>query len=93
MKGNGGNPISMGQIKADVFMTEAAINKADSMSSKAGKFYRGQAGYHLQQAAEKLIKKQIYDAGVSVNNAKMYRHSLDDPMAYAASIGISLDAE
>jgi hypothetical protein len=90
MKGSTENPISIGQIKADLFMAEAAINKSDAMTSKAGKFYRGQAGYHLQQAAEKLIKKQIYDSGISINNAKMYRHSLADLMAYADSIGVNL---
>jgi len=90
MNDNSKNPISMGQITADLFMAKAAIDKADSMSSKEGKFYRGQAGYHLQQAAEKMIKIQIYNSGVPVDNAKMYRHSLGDLMSYAASIGIQL---
>ena len=56
------NPLSFGQIEADLFMAGAAIDKAESLTSKAGKYYRGQAGYHLQQAAEKLIKIQIYDS-------------------------------
>ena len=63
------NPVSFGQIEADLFMADAAIQKSESLSSKAGKFYRGQAGYHLQQAAEKLIKVQIYDSGVPLNYA------------------------
>jgi len=90
MSGNQNNPLSMGQIEADLFLADTAIQKAETLSSKAGKFYRGQAGYHLQQAAEKLIKIQIYDSGVIVNNAKMYRHSLDDLMTYAASIGVTI---
>ena len=60
------------------------------MSSKAGKYYRGQAGYHLQQAAEKLIKIQIYNSGVQINYAKLYRHSLDDLITYAMSLGITI---
>ncbi len=90
MNGKVNNPFSFGQIDADLFMADAAIKKAESMSSKSGKFYRGQAGYHLQQAAEKLIKIQIYDSGVKVDNAKMYRHSIDDLLTYADSIGIGI---
>lgn len=83
-------PISFGQIEADLFVAEATIKKADSMTSKAGKFYRGLAGYHLQQAAEKLIKIQIYSSGKSISNSKMYRHSLDDLITYAESLDIPL---
>lgn len=41
MNDKSANPFSLGQIKADLFMASAAIQKAESMSSKAGKFYRG----------------------------------------------------
>ncbi len=84
------NPFSAAQIHADLFVAAAAIQKADTLSSKAGKHLRGLAGYHLQQAAEKMIKIQIYDSGIQVNPAKMYRHSLDDLITYAESLGISL---
>ena len=40
MSGKTNNPISLGQIEADLFMAKAAIEKAESMSSKSGKFYR-----------------------------------------------------
>ncbi len=72
------NPLSFGQIEADLYMAEVAIRKAESLSNKAGKYYRGQAGYRLQQATGKLIKYQVYNSGVEINNTKMYRHSLDD---------------
>ena len=84
------NPFSFKQIEADLYMADTAIQKADSLSSKEGKYYRGQAGYHLQQAAEKLVKIQMYETGVKLNNAKIYRHSLDDLMSYASSCEISL---
>lgn len=90
MSARTGNPLSIGQIEADLYMADSAIKKAETLSSKAGKYYRGQAGYHLQQAAEKLIKIQIYDSGVAVDNSRMYRHSLDDLITYAASLGITL---
>ena len=90
MPGNSGNPLSLGQIDADLFMAEAAIREAESCSNKSGKFLRGLAAYHLQQASEKLIKIQIYASGVRIDNAKMYRHSLDDLIVYASSLGISL---
>ena len=90
MQDNAGNPLSFGQIQADLFVAQATIKKAEELSSKAGKYYRGQTGYHLQQAAEKLIKIQIYESGVTINNAKMYRHSLDDLISYAESLGFQI---
>ncbi len=45
------NPLSLGQINADLFVADATIQKAGEVSSKAGKHLRGLAGYHLQQAA------------------------------------------
>ena len=83
-------PLTYGQIEADLFVAKATIEKAKELSSKAGKYYRGQAGYHLQQAAEKLIKIQIYNSGVPINHAKLYRHSLDDLITYAMSIGVTI---
>lgn len=84
------NPLSFKQIEAGLYMADMAIKKSDSLSSKDGKYYRGQAGYHLQQAAEKLIKIQMYESGIKLDNVKIYRHSLDDLMSYATSCGINL---
>ena len=53
----------MARIKADIFLVEAAIAEAEKLSSKDAKYIKGQAGYHLQQAAEKLIKIQLYASG------------------------------
>lgn len=91
MNVNSNNPFSLAQVEADLYMADTAIQKAGSLSSKAGKFYRGQAGYHLQQAAEKMIKFQIYESGLKINNSKIYRHSLDDLITYGHSIGAKLN--
>ena len=56
---NNSNALNMAQIKADLFMAKAAINEASGLSPKAAKYIKGQAAYHLQQAAEKMIKIQI----------------------------------
>ena len=91
MPGTNPNPLSVAQIDADLFMADSAIRKSETISSKAGKHLRGLAGYHLQQAAEKLIKIQIYASGVPIDHSKMYRHSLDDLMVYAGTLGIALN--
>ena len=91
MPGTNPNPLSVAQIDADLFMADSAIQKSETISSKAGKHLRGLAGYHLQQAAEKLIKIQIYASGVPIDHSKMYRHSLDDLMVYAGTLGIALN--
>ena len=85
------NPLSIEQVEVDLFLANAAIQKAEELSSGKGKYYRGQAGYHLQQAAEKMIKLQIYDSNAEINNAKMYRHSLDDLITYAALLGVTIN--
>jgi len=90
MPGTNQNLLSVAQVDADLFMAASAIQKAETISSKAGKHLRGLAGYHLQQAAEKMIKIQIYDSGVQIDHSKMYRHSLDDLIGYALSLGINI---
>ena len=90
MPGTNQNLLSVAQVDADLFMAASAIQKAETISSKAGKHLRGLAGYHLQQAAEKMIKIQIYDSGVQIDHSKMFRHSLDDLIGYASSLGIPL---
>ena len=57
MPGNNLNPLSVAQIDADLFMADSAIRKSEEISSKVGKHLRGLAGYHLQQAAEKMSKE------------------------------------
>lgn len=90
MPGNNQSPLSVAQVDADLFMAASAIRKAETISSKAGKHLRGLAGYHLQQAAEKMIKLQIYGSGIKIDHSKMFRHSLDDLIGYAVSLGIPL---
>ena len=90
MPGTNQNLLSVAQVDADLFMAASAIQKAETISSKAGKHLRGLAGYHLQQAAEKMIKIQIYDSGVQIDHSKLFRHSLDDLIGYAFSLAIPL---
>ena len=44
MSGTNQNMLSVAQIDADLFMAVAAIQKAETISSKAGKHLRGLAG-------------------------------------------------
>ncbi len=80
----------MAQVQADLFIVGSAISEAEKLSPKEAKYIKGQAGYHLQQAAEKLIKIQIYASGKRLNPAKLYKHKLYDLISYANSLGINL---
>lgn len=82
--------LTMSQVQADLFSAEDAIKRAESLSSKQAKYIKGIAGYHLQQAAEKMIKIQLYASGQQLNYSKLYKHSLDDLLMYANSIGITM---
>ncbi len=64
------------QIKADIVLAENALKEAKSSTPKLAKYLKGQVGYHLQQAAEKLIKIQIYKSGKNIDYSKLYKMEL-----------------
>ncbi len=79
--------LSKGLIKADIIAAKQAI---DFFESKKIKDIKNIAAYHLQQAAEKLIKYQIYKVLNDTDNRRMYTHDLSKLREYADSEGISL---
>ena len=85
------NPeLDMLQIKADIFLSEKAIEESKSQKPRYAKFLRGQAAYHLQQAAEKLIKIQLYNSKQKLDNAKIYKHGIGSLLSYSDDMGISI---
>ena len=78
------------QIKADIVLAENALKEAKLSTPKLAKYLKGQVGYHLQQAAEKLIKIQIYKSGKNIDYSKLYKHDIQYIINYAKSKGISL---
>ena len=89
MSGNN-YPLNLEQIKADIFIAKSMIVEAKNRTPKAAKYIKAQAGYHLQQAAEKMIKIQIYYSGQNLDLNKMYKHPLPNLIAYAQSLGVNL---
>ena len=83
-------PMNMGLIKADIVIADSAIKEAKKTTPILAKAMRGQAGFHLQQAAEKMIKIQLYASGKKLELHKVYKHSLDDLMLYAKEIGTEI---
>ena len=77
--------LSMKLIKADLLMAQQGIELYKNHEIKE---IKNQAAYHLQQAAEKLIKIQIYNSGVSYNNKSLYVHNLKSLIAYIDSLQI-----
>ena len=77
--------LSMKLIKADLLMAQQGI---ELYKNREIKEIKNQAAYHLQQAAEKLIKIQIYNSGVSYNNKSLYVHNLKSLIAYIDSLQI-----
>lgn len=86
-----GNELSMAQVQADLYSAKAAMEGADSNKNRLGKYLKGLAAYHLQQAAEKMVKIQIYRAGVPVDYAKIYKHNIRDLVLYGTQIGVKLE--
>ena len=80
--------LSMGLIKADIMAAEQAIRSFEELCFRD---IKNIAAYHLQQAAEKLIKVQIYSRCQTVNNSSMYTHNLKKLIDYGDSLGIALD--
>ena len=45
----------------------------------------------MQQATEKIIKYQIYESGVTIDNSQIYTHNIERLLVYGDSLGISLN--
>ena len=75
-------------IKADLIAAKHAI---EYFQQKGIRDIKNIAAYHLQQAAEKLIKLQIYKSVAEVNNSQMYTHNLDRLILYAESLELTID--
>lgn len=83
-------PMNMGLIKADIVIADSAIKEAKKTTPILAKAMRGQAGFHLQQAAEKMIKIQLYASGEKLDLHKVYKHSLGQLMDYTKDINVTL---
>ena len=80
--------LTKGIIRADIIAAKQAIEYFDK---KGIKDIKNVAAYHLQQAAEKLIKYQIYQSiGTNVSIKQMYTHDLSKLIEYADAEGIYL---
>ncbi len=74
-------------IKADMIAARQAI---EYYEQKGVKEIKNIAAYHLQQAAEKLVKYQIYQSLGSADNRRMYTHDLSKLLDYAEAEGLAL---
>ncbi len=79
--------LSMGLIKADILMAKQGI---ELYKERKNKEIKNTVAYHIQQAAEKLVKIQVYNSGITYSNNALYIHNLPKLIAYAESIGIDL---
>jgi len=77
------------QPLADLMVVATIIENIENDCDNK-KYLRAQAGYHLQQAAEKLIKIQLYNCGLQIRNDKIYKHSISELIEYGESIGAEL---
>ena len=80
--------LTKGLIKADIIAAGQAI---EYFEQKNHKNIKNVAAYHLQQAAEKLIKLQIYSVLQSTDNRRMYTHDLNKLIDYAESEKLTLN--
>lgn len=83
-------PLNMAMIKADLITAKDEIDRAKTLSAKASKYIKGMAGFHLQQASEKIIKLQLYASGKKLDLHKVYKHSLNDLLLYAKDIDVNV---
>ena len=80
----------MPQVEADLLSAKDAIGRAEALPARKAKYIKALAGYHLQQASEKMIKIQLYASGQKLDYSKLYKHSLDDLIIYANSLGLPI---
>ena len=75
--------LSISIITADLIASRHAIEEYESGGIKD---IKNIAAYHLQQAAEKLIKIQIYAAVSKPDNTRLYTHNIEKLIVYAESL-------
>ena len=75
--------LSIGIIKADLIAAGHAIKEYENGGIKD---IKNIAAYHLQQAAEKLIKIQIYANAAKPDNSRLYTHNIEKLILYADSL-------
>ena len=92
MSGNKKKPpeLSILQAKADIVTAKSCLSEAENSTMRLAKYLRGQCGYHLQQACEKMLKLQIYKTLPAVDYGKIYKHDLTDLDSYARAEGVDL---
>lgn len=78
--------LTKGLIRADIIAAKQAIEYYETSKNRN---IKNVAAYHLQQAAEKLIKIQIYAKCSNINNSQMYTHNLERLIVYADSLGFA----
>jgi len=79
--------LTKGLIRADIIAARQAIAYYDE---KQIKDIKNTAAYHLQQAAEKLIKIQLYRGISQTSNKEIYTHDLRRLVGYANAQGLTL---
>ena len=79
--------LTKGLIRADIIAARQAIAYYDE---KQIKDIKNIAAYHLQQAAEKLIKIQLYRGISQISNKEIYTHDLRRLVGYANAQGLTL---
>lgn len=80
--------LSMSLIEADIITAKQAIACYEKSKPKDMKNI---AAYHLQQAAEKLIKIQIRSELDNLNNATLYTHNIEKLLAYSERLNMSIN--
>ena len=86
-KHNPNNEINPGIIKADIVAASQAVAYFKEHKVKD---IKNIAAYHIQQAAEKLIKIQIYDSAETIENSRIFTHNIEALLAYAEERGIEI---
>ena len=83
-------PTSKGIIKADIIAARQSIEYYEKHKIKD---IKNVAGYHLQQASEKLIKNQIYEQldDNEIDFNKVFIHDLDKLITYANYNNVDLN--
>lgn len=79
--------LTMALIKADIIAARQAIEYYKEHNVKD---IKNVAAYHLQQAAEKLIKIQIYVKAENYDNASLYTHNIEKLIAYSQSLNVDV---
>lgn len=81
------NSLTLAMALADIKAAKSALQIYEDEGLRE---IKGLCAYHIQQAFEKMLKIQLYQSKKELDNARIYRHSIQQLIDYGRELEIEM---